>query len=83
MRILTINSGSSSVKFALYDMGDGEALVFSGRAEKDKGMDAAAINRMVNKEAGLLGVSGISSDVKELLDRETAPLPQCWADLTP
>ena len=38
---------------------------------KDKGMNAASINRLVNKEAGLLGVSGISSDVKELLDRET------------
>jgi acetate kinase len=38
---------------------------------KEKGMDAAALNRMVNKESGLLGVSGISSDMKELLDRET------------
>lgn len=39
---------------------------------KNKGMDAAALNRMVNKEAGLLGVSGTSSDMKELLDREGA-----------
>ena len=37
---------------------------------KDKGMDAAAINRMVNKESGLIGVSGLSADMKELLDRE-------------
>jgi acetate kinase len=37
---------------------------------KDKGMDAASINRMVNKEAGLLGVSGTSSDMQELLARE-------------
>jgi acetate kinase len=37
---------------------------------KDKGMDAAALNRLVNKEAGLLGVSGTSSDMKELLERE-------------
>ncbi len=37
---------------------------------KNRGMDAASINRLVNKEAGLLGVSGISPDVKELLDRE-------------
>jgi acetate kinase len=39
---------------------------------KDKSMDAAAINRMVNKEAGLLGVSGSSADMKELLDQEAA-----------
>jgi len=38
---------------------------------KDKGMDAAAVNRMVNNQAGLLGVSGISSDMKVLLDEET------------
>lgn len=36
----------------------------------DKGMDAAAVNRMVNNQAGLLGVSGISSDMKVLLDEE-------------
>ena len=34
----------------------------------DRGMDAAAVNRMVNNQAGLLGVSGISSDMKVLLD---------------
>ncbi len=39
---------------------------------KDKGMDATSLNRLVNKEAGLLGVSGISYDMKELLDREAA-----------
>ncbi len=39
---------------------------------KDKGMDAAAINRMVNKEAGLLGVSGTSPDMKDLLAQEAA-----------
>jgi acetate kinase len=37
---------------------------------KDKGMDAASLNRMVNKEAGLLGVSGTSSDMQELLGLE-------------
>jgi len=36
----------------------------------DKGMDAAAVNRMVNNQAGLLGVSGVSSDMKVLLDEE-------------
>ncbi len=39
---------------------------------KDRGMDAAALNRLVNKEAGLIGVSGTSSDMRELLDREPA-----------
>jgi acetate kinase len=37
---------------------------------KSRGMDAEALNRMVNKESGLLGVSGTSPDMKELLDRE-------------
>ncbi len=36
---------------------------------KDKGLDAISINRMVNKESGLLAVSGVSADMKELLDR--------------
>ena len=39
---------------------------------KDKGIDAAALNRMVNKESGLLGLSGSSADMKELLDHEAA-----------
>ncbi len=39
---------------------------------KEKGMSAAALNRLVTKEAGLLGVSGISHDMKELLDQEAA-----------
>jgi acetate kinase len=33
-RILTINSGSSSVKFALFQMGPSETLVLSGRMER-------------------------------------------------
>ncbi len=37
---------------------------------KDKGMDITAVNRLVNKEAGLIGVSGTSSDMKDLLDSE-------------
>lgn len=37
---------------------------------RDKGMDAPALNELVNKKSGLIGLSGISSDVKELLDRE-------------
>jgi acetate kinase len=37
---------------------------------KEKGLGFPAVNRMVNKEGGLLGVSGISSDVEDLLDAE-------------
>jgi acetate kinase len=37
---------------------------------KEKKLGFSAVNRMVNKEGGLLGVSGISSDVKDLLDAE-------------
>lgn len=35
-----------------------------------EGMDAKAFDRMVNHESGLLGVSGTSSDVRDLLARE-------------
>ncbi len=35
-------------------------------------MDAAAYQRMVNHESGLLGVSETSSDIRDLLDRESA-----------
>jgi acetate kinase len=35
-----------------------------------KGLSPAEVNDMVNRKAGLLGVSGISSDMKDLLDRE-------------
>ena len=51
-RILTINSGSSSVKFALFHMGQSETLVLSGRMEriglsagvfKAKGADGATL----------------------------------------
>jgi acetate kinase len=37
---------------------------------KEKGLDVPAVNHMVNKEGGLLGVSGISPDMKTLLDEE-------------
>jgi acetate kinase len=36
---------------------------------REKGMDAAALNQMVNKQSGLIGVSGTSPDMKDLLDR--------------
>jgi acetate kinase len=34
MRILTINSGSSSIKFSLYEMGETEKLILSGSLER-------------------------------------------------
>jgi acetate kinase len=37
---------------------------------KEKGLGFSAVNRMVNKEGGLLGVSGLSSDVEDLLHAE-------------
>ncbi len=37
---------------------------------KEKGLGFSAVNRMVNKEGGLLGVSRISSAIKDLLDAE-------------
>ena len=38
-------------------------------------MSAARFQRMVNHESGLLGVSGISSDVRDLLAREATDAP--------
>lgn len=37
---------------------------------KNKGMGADEINRMLNKKSGLLGVSGISPDMSDLLKRK-------------
>jgi acetate kinase len=34
-------------------------------------MQPSALNELVNQHAGLLGVSGISSDMKDLLDKES------------
>jgi acetate kinase len=39
---------------------------------RTEGLDAAAFNRMVNHESGLLGVSGCSSDMRDLLAREAS-----------
>ena len=39
---------------------------------QEKGYDAPMIERLVNHEAGLLGVSGISPDMKTLLDKRDA-----------
>ena len=38
----------------------------------ERGMTPAAVNDLVNREAGLLGVSGISADMRDLLEREAA-----------
>ena len=37
---------------------------------EEKGLRPSGLNDLVNRHAGLLGVSGISSDMKDLLDRE-------------
>jgi acetate kinase len=36
---------------------------------RERGYDAAGLDRLVNKESGLLGVSGVSGDMKTLLER--------------
>jgi acetate kinase len=35
-----------------------------------QGLDAAALSALVNRQAGLLGVSGLSADMRDLLDKE-------------
>jgi acetate kinase len=37
---------------------------------QEKGLDPAALNRLINHQAGLLGVSGLSSDMQDLLAQE-------------
>jgi acetate kinase len=37
-----------------------------------KGMPADQVNNLVNRQAGLLGVSGISADMRDLLEREAS-----------
>lgn len=37
-----------------------------------EGLDAASFDRLVNHESGLLGISGTSGDVRDLLHRETS-----------
>jgi acetate kinase len=37
--------------------------------EQKKGFNASDINRLINEEAGLKGVSGVSSNMKDLLER--------------
>jgi acetate kinase len=39
---------------------------------RSKGMTRAALNDLVNRRAGLLGVSGTSADMRDLLSREAA-----------
>ncbi len=35
-----------------------------------KGLDIEHVDQLVNEQGGLLGLSGISSDMKDLLDQE-------------
>jgi len=37
----------------------------------EKGYDARQLERMINQRKGLIGVAGISSDMKTLLDQRT------------
>jgi acetate kinase len=39
---------------------------------REQGLDAAALERLLNHEAGLLGVSGLSPDMSVLLDQDDA-----------
>jgi acetate kinase len=40
---------------------------------EEKGLRPSTVNDMVNQHAGLLGISGISSDMKDLLSKEADP----------
>jgi acetate kinase len=49
--------------------GDLDPGIFAYLARSER-LDAAGFDTMVNFQSGLLGISGISSDMKELLERE-------------
>ena len=38
--------------------------------QQERGMTVAELNELINKQSGLLGVSGLTSDMKNLLDQE-------------
>ncbi|MGH7949345.1 MAG: acetate/propionate family kinase [Candidatus Binataceae bacterium] len=48
---------------------DPGVLVF---AMREMGLDADAVDRLVNRESGLIGVSGATSDMKNLLERRAS-----------
>lgn len=70
-RILIINSGSSSIKFALFEAGDSLQRILAGQIERIGNMSAKQFNKMVNSQSGLLGVSETHSDMRDLLDPES------------
>jgi acetate kinase len=70
-RILIINSGSSSIKFALFEAGDSLQRILAGQIERIGNMSAKQFNKMVNSQSGLLGVSETHSDMRDLLDSES------------
>ena len=45
----------------------------------ERGMTPALLNELVNRRAGLLGVSGVSADMRDLLARESANAPAAEA----
>jgi acetate kinase len=49
--------------------------------ERTEGMSTAAIEHMLNKESGLLGLSGVSSDMREILKAAEAGQPRALVAL--
>jgi acetate kinase len=41
---------------------------------EERGLHPSALNELINHQAGLLGVSGISSDMRDLLDKEQSEI---------
>ena len=81
MRLLTINTGSSSLKAALYQVDAGRAVALGGECRADRAprllyllekrhLTATQLSLLVNERSGLRGVSGTSGDMRDLLERE-------------
>ena len=71
--ILALNAGSSSIKFSLFVPTSGMnvlSLLYQGEVKgilSEQRMDVPAVTDLLYHRSGLLGVSGISGDMRELL----------------
>jgi acetate kinase len=73
--ILVLNAGSSSIKFSIF-VARGDQVALDDRGQvilcllDECGMDPRGIEKPIYNQSGLLGVSGISSDMRTLLESE-------------
>ena len=78
--LLTINGASWSIKFALFEPEHSLRRILQGEIARTglpgatfqvEGLEAKRLNDLVNLQSGLLGISEASSNMRDLLDRES------------